>query len=91
MVAHAHFHIMNAHFSVGHYPQWHALGIGILTRGVCHIALHVIREMIEECPYASLAIAATTKVGGCIGIAETEIFILAIKPSHLARILNHIL
>ena len=91
MVAHTHFHIVNAQLPIWYYPQRHILCIGIFSQSPRKITVKTIIEMTEECPNTSIAESTTAKIWLSVCIFPREVCIFPRKPSHLTSIFNHIL
>ena len=67
MVAHVSLQVLYAQLAVGYYPQGHVLGIGVYAHCPWQVAAHV-GVVVEERPYASIAIATAREVGLGIGV-----------------------
>ena len=95
MVAHHILDVLSAQELLGLYPKGHfmryavdgllCLGINVLAHGIGQIGFHVLGSpLVEETPYACLAIALGTEIYGSVCLGEGEVLVLAGEVTLLA-------
>ena len=89
MVAHHVLHVAHGELAVGFHPQRQRFAFAFQNPG--QVAVHAVGILVVERPHAAVAAAERAHVGGCVGLREAEILVLAVEVTLRACKVYHIL